>query len=183
MKYHLKTVSTVLLLVSSLLVNASEPAKPSATPAFPAPAKGSAEFERMKTLVGTWQGKTDMGQGPIDLTVHYRLLAGGTVLEERVFPGTPQEMVTMYYDRDGKLALTHYCVMGNRPAMFLNSSDAKSIKFDFDKSCGINTATESHMHAMKIVFDDANTITTSCQALINGQALPEHPTTLKRVKS
>src|SRR5262245_58060466 len=58
--------------------------------------EGSPEFERMKTLVGAWKGKTDMGQGPIDITVRYRLLAGGSVLEERVFEGAPNEMVTMY---------------------------------------------------------------------------------------
>jgi hypothetical protein len=149
----------------------------------PQPKPGSPEFERMKSLVGTWAGKADIGQGPIDMTLQYRLLAGGTVLEERCFPGTPNEMVTMYYDQDGKLAMTHYCIMGNRPAMKLKSSDAKSITFDFDSTCGINPSKESHMHALKITFDDANTITSSCKALMNGQEMPEKPTTLKRVKS
>ena len=155
-------------------LNADEPVKPK---------PGSPEFERMKALVGTWQGKTDMGQGPIDMTVHYRLLAGGSVLEERVFPGTPNEMITMYYDQGGKLAMTHYCVFGNRPGMLLKSSDAKAIKFDFDKTCGINPKKESHMHALTITFDDADTITTSCKAFMDGKEMPEHPTTLKRVKS
>lgn len=183
MQNYLKYISALTVLATSAWLSASEPNKSSVAPNFPPPVKASAELERMKSLVGTWEGKADLGQGPVDLTVQYRLLAGGTVLEERVFPGTPQEMVTMYYDKNGKLALTHYCVMGNRPAMTLNSSDAKSIKFDFDSSCGINTATESHMHALKITFDDANTITTSCQAIINGQPIPEKPTTLKRVKA
>ena len=80
----------------------------------------SAEFEKMKSLVGTWHGKSDFGQGPVDMTVQYRLLAGGTVLEERSFPGTPNEMITMFYEKDGKLALTHYCVLGNRPGMVRN---------------------------------------------------------------
>jgi hypothetical protein len=92
-------------------------------------------------------------------------------------------MVTMYYEKDGKLALTHYCVLGNRPAMVLNSSDANSIKFDFDKNCGINPSKEPHMHAMKLVFNDANTLTASCRAIMDGKELPEKPTTLKRVKS
>ena len=141
----------------------------------------SAEFERMKTLVGTWKGKGDIGQGPIDMTIQYRLVAGGSVLEERVFAGTPNEMMTMYYDRGGKLALTHYCIMGNRPGMLLKSSDSKTIKFDFDATCGIDTANESHMHALTITFDDPDTITTSCKAFIGGKEVPEHATVLKRV--
>ena len=110
MKTNTKIISycTMLLLAGSAIVTAGEPPKAK---------KGSVELERMKTLVGTWEGKADMGQGPIDMTVKYRLLAGGSVLEERVFEGTPHEMITMYYDQDGKLALTHYCVMGNRPGM------------------------------------------------------------------
>jgi hypothetical protein len=174
MKTKFITICTVALLGGSLGFSSEPAAKPK---------PGSPEFERMKTLVGTWQGKTDMGQGPIDITVNYRLLAGGSVLEERVFEGTPQEMVTMWYDQGGKLAMTHYCVLGNRPGMLLKSSDAKTLKFDFDATCGINPTAESHMHALTIRFDDADTITSSCKAIMDGKEVPEHPTTLKRVKS
>jgi len=122
-----------------------------------------------------------MGQGPVDLTLEYRLLAGGSVLEERCFAGTPNEMVTMYYDQDGKLAMKHYCVFGNRPGMLLKSSDSKTIAFDFDPTCGIDPAKESHMHALTITFNDANNITTSCLAMMDGKPMPENPTDLKRV--
>src|SRR3974390_2940544 len=86
--------------------------------------QASAEFARMKALVGTWRGKADMGQGMMEFTVEYRLVAGGSALEERIFAGTPKEMVTMYHDQHGKLCLTHYCMLGNRPGMLLKSSDA-----------------------------------------------------------
>jgi hypothetical protein len=162
-----------LLVAGVMLVQAGEPEKKA----------GSPEFERMKALVGTWKGTADVGQGPVEMTVQYRLLAGGTVLEERTFPGEPHEMVTMYYEKDGKLALTHYCVMGNRPAMVLDSAEGKTLKFAFDKSCGINTSTEPHMHALKLTFEDANTLTASCRAFMGGKELPEKPTTLKRVKA
>ena len=149
-----------------------------------APAKkSSAEFERMKSLVGTWKGNVDIGKGPEELTVQYRVIAAGSVVEERTFPGSPNEMVTMYYDKDGKLALTHYCMLGNRPAMTLKSSDAKILSFQFDGACGIDCAKESHMNAVTLRFDDANTLTTSCKALIEGKEMPEKPTTLKRVAS
>ncbi len=147
------------------------------------PKPGSPEFERMKTLVGTWQGKTDMGQGPVELIAQYRLLAGGSVVEERVFVGTPQEMVTMYYDQGGRLAMTHYCVLGNRPSMRLASSDDRTLTLDFDQACGINPAKESHMHALTIRFDDADTITLDCRAFMDGKEMDKQPTTLKRVKS
>ena len=174
MKIKITTFCATLLLAGSFPLKADEPVKPK---------QGSPEFERMKTMVGTWKGKTDMGQGPVDLTVQYRLLAGGTVLEERVFSGTPNEMITMYYDNGDKLAATHYCMLGNRPGMLLRSSDSKSITLDFDKTCGINPTKESHMHGLNIRFDDVDTVTTSCQAIVDGKEMPEHPTTLKRVKS
>lgn len=174
MKTKITAVCTTLLLASALWLNAED---------APKPKPASKEFEKMKTLVGTWTGKADCGQGPVDLTVQYRLLAGGSVLEERCFMGTPNEMVSMFYDQGGKLAMTHYCVFGNRPAMQLKSSDDKTIRFDFDKTCGINPKKESHMHALSITFDDADTITTRCKAMMDGKETPEKPVVLKRTKS
>ena len=167
-------VSIALSLAVSVFANAAEP---SAKPA-------SQEFERMKTLAGTWTGETDMGDGPVKMTIRYRLIAAGSVLEERVFEGTPNEMVTMYYDdADGKLALTHYCMLGNRPAMKVKAADAKSITFDFDgASCTIDPAKESHMHGMTVRFENEDTISTSCKAIIDGKEMPENATILKRVK-
>lgn len=173
MKNKIITLSATLLLATSAFTHAGEP--PKSKPA-------SAEFERMKSLVGTWKGMTDMGQGPIEMVSEYRLLAGGSVLEEKVFAGTPNEMTTMYYDKKGKLALTHYCVLGNRPGMVLESAKAKTMKFAFDETCGINPKKESHMHSLTLTFDDADTITASCRAFMDGKEVPEHPTTMKRVK-
>lgn len=165
----------MLLLAATACLNAAEPEK--SKPASP-------EFERMKTLIGTWKGNVDIGEGPVDLTVQYRLIAAGSVLEERVFQGTPNEMVTMYYDQDGKLALTHYCMLGNRPAMKLKTADAKTMAFDFDgEACCIDPKKETHMHALTLRFDDADTITTSCKSLEDGKAMEGKATTLKRVKT
>jgi hypothetical protein len=169
-KFH--SIAATILLAASLFATAGE------TPAK----KGSAEFERMKQLVGTWQGKVDIGQGPTDFTVSYRLIAAGSVLEERTFAGTPNEMVTMYYDKEGKLALTHYCMLGNQPAMKLAAADAKTLSFDFDGAgCCVKTDKEAHMHALKLRFDDTDTITVSCTSMVDGKEGPQHPTTLKRV--
>lgn len=178
--YTAVCLAVLLATSAALKADNSSSTKP---PSQPAAKPASAEFERMKSLVGSWKGTVDMGQGPIEMVADYRLLAGGSVLEERVFSGTPNEMITMFYDKDGKLALTHYCLFGNRPAMVMKSADSKSIRFDFDKTCGIDVKKESHMHALTLTFDDADTITASCKALMDGKEMPEKPTTLKRVPS
>jgi len=146
-------------------------------------AASSQELERMKALVGTWKGKGDMGQGPMEFTVEYRLVSGGSVLEERIFLGTPKEMVTMYYDQQGKLHLTHYCMLGNRPGMALKSSDPKTVKLDFDPACGIDAQTDTHMHSLTITFESPDTIVQEWQLFDGGKAKEGHPFTLKRVKS
>jgi hypothetical protein len=172
MKIKLTSLYTMLLLAAPLWLNA-DPGKSQ---------DHSAEFERLKTLAGIWKGQADIGEGPVEMTVQYRLLAGGSVLEERVFAGSPHEMVTMYFEKNGKLALTHYCMMGNRPGMLLKSSDAKTLRFEFDESCGIDPSTETHMNALTIRFDDADTVTATCKSMVAGKAVEGHPTTLKRVK-
>ena len=50
MNVKLASYCASVLMAASLCAYADEPG----------PKKGSAEFERMKSLVGTWKGKTDM---------------------------------------------------------------------------------------------------------------------------
>jgi hypothetical protein len=147
------------------------------------PYQGSVEFERMKSLVGTWKGRTDMGEGPTEFTVEYRLVSGGSAIQERIFAGTPKEMVTMYHDKQGKLALTHYCMLRNQPGMLLKSSDKKSLQFDFDANCGIDAKAEMHMHSLSITFDDADTITQDWKLFEGSKVKESHPFVLKRMKS
>lgn len=182
MNTKLTSLCSSLLLAAAVCLTAAEPEKPAAASAEKAKA-GSPEFERMKSLVGTWTGKPDMGNGPVEMTMTYRLIAGGSVLEERIAPGTPFEMVSMYYDKAGKLAMTHYCILGNRPEMALKSSDAKSISFKLDAACcAFDTKKESHMCGVTIKFVDADTFSSSCEAVMEGKAAPSHETEFKRVK-
>lgn len=172
----------LLLLASAIAFTVAGNRTLSAAEAAAPAVKSSAEFERMKTLVGDWKGSMNMGQGPVEMNVSYRLLAGGSALEERTFVGTPKEMVTMYYDRNGKLALTHYCAWGNRPEMAMASSDQKSIRFAFDPGCGLDPKSGSLMHSLAIEFTDRNTITMHWRAVVKGQATPPQPIRLTRVR-
>jgi len=119
------------------------------------PYTGSAEFERVKQLVGAWEGTSDMGKEGEKVRVEYRLTAGGSALVETLFPGSAEEMVSVYHDRKGKLAMTHYCMLRNQPRMTLAKADAQTIELVFGKKGNdIDPAKEKHMHAVRITFTD-----------------------------
>ena len=120
-----------------------------------APYTGSAEFERMKRLVGTWEGNSNMGKEGAKVKVEYHLTAGGSALIETLFPGSAEEMISVYHDRHGKLAMTHYCMLHNQPRMTLRKADNKTIELAFAKKGNdIDPAKEKHMHAVAITFTD-----------------------------
>lgn len=147
------------------------------------PYTGSPELEKLKALAGTWKGTTDMGKGPVPITAKYRVISNGSAVEERLFADTPKEMVTIYHDKDGKLALTHYCCLGNQPAMAMVKGEGNSISFDLAKDCGIKVDTERHMHALTLTLDDANHLTHDWISYENGKAGDHHPFQFERVKS
>ena len=78
------------------------------------PYQGSAAFESMKTLVGKWSADSPM-MGKMN--TEFRLIAGDSVIEERFAEGTPMEMLSVYHDVNGKLTMTHYCMLRNLPRM------------------------------------------------------------------
>jgi hypothetical protein len=68
-------------------------------------------------------------------------------------------MVSVYTDRAGKLAMTHYCMLRNQPHMALVKTDPQTIELVFaPKGNDINPATEKHMHAVRIAFTDKDHI-------------------------
>lgn len=164
---------TLSLLSCALSTSAGEPSKLYT---------GSAEFEKLKTLAGDWQATADMRQGPMTVTTQYRVIAGGSAIEERMFANTPKEMVTLYHEKDGKLVLTHYCMLCNRPSMTLVKSDDKSLTFDLAKDSEIKVDTEKHMHSAVITFVDANHVTQNWTLFDQGKAQQDHPFQFERVK-
>lgn len=136
------------------------------------PYKGSAAFERMKTLVGKWSGDSPaMGK----MNTQFRLIAGGSVVEERFAEGTPMEMLSAYHDVSGKLTMTHYCMLRNQPRMKLVKSTANSLTFDLAPTPGLNPAKEKHMHGATYTFIDANHFQLEGVAWENGKSSPCGP--------
>lgn len=120
-------------------------------------AEGESALGRLSELQGEWISGDQNSDGKPDVTVTYRLTAGGSALVETIMPGTPQEMVTIY-TRDGEgWLLTHYCHIGNQPRMrgaaVAGSSAIAELAFTFVDGTNMQP-TDMHMHAMKLTFAD-----------------------------
>lgn len=136
------------------------------------PYKGSAAFERMKTLVGKWSAESPM-MGKMH--TEFRLIAGDSVIEERFAGGTPMEMLSVYHDVNGKLTMTHYCMLRNQPQMKLVKSTADSLTFDLAPTPGLNTAKDKHMHGATYTFIDADHFKLEGVSWENGKSTPCGP--------
>ena len=119
--------------------------------------EGSEELQKIKGLVGTWVGEMDHGQGPQKVQIVYRVTAAGSAVVETFNPGTPMEMVTVYHDQKGKLAMTHYCMLGNQPRMKLTDSADNRISLDLANKKAFGQD-EMHMHSLIIDFVDTDKI-------------------------
>jgi hypothetical protein len=147
------------------------------------PYVGSKEFEKMKTLAGKWEGSAPMGDKDMPVVVEYKVTGNGSTVVETLSPGTPQEMVSVYYDRDGRLAMTHYCALGNRPQMILKKSDGENeIHLDYTTSQGINPRKDMHMHSLSVIFVDQDHIKAAWTSYDKGKSAGTHSFALARSK-
>jgi hypothetical protein len=123
-----------------------------------APYAGTHELQTLKTLVGHWEGTSDKPANEGDkITLDYRITSGGTAVVETLMAGTPHEMTSVYTDEDGKLAMTHYCIMGNQPHLTQVSSSDRQIALAVGKNGNVNPQT-AHMHALTLEFPSENTL-------------------------
>jgi hypothetical protein len=120
------------------------------------PLDAKAAFERLKGLVGTWEGEA-FGQ---TVTVVFRLTGAGSALVETQFPGTEHEMVSVYHMDGDDLRMTHYCAVGNQPRVKLakDRSKADDLVFDFDGGTNLNPDKDHYIHDVRIQFKDADHI-------------------------
>ena len=135
-------------------------------------------FEKMKSLVGQWKGKTKDGE---NVTVSYRLVAGGTVIEEQLSHG---DMVTMYHLDGGKLMLTHYCVAQNQPRMRAAAfkEGDKTLSFAFFDATNMADPKAMHMHNLALNFSDADHFTQEWTLYQDGKETQTVVINLERMK-
>jgi len=124
------------------------------------PAATNPGFEKMKSLVGAWEGTADEGGKKLPVTASYRLVSNGTALEETLKTPEDTDMITMYV-ADGKaLAMTHYCSEGNQPRMraAVPAGDVSKLDFRFVDGTNLSGAGGS-MQGLVVTFRDPDHIT------------------------
>ena len=143
----------------------------------------SAELERIKQLAGRWEGtsqETDKTVQPA--VVEYKVTSGGSAVVETLFPGTPHEMVSVYHDQHGKVAMTHYCMLGNHPELALTNASDKELDFSLAEGSGIDAANEQHMHALALTQPDADHLSQVWTCYEGGKAANKVTISLSRVR-
>lgn len=146
-------------------------------------AASNAGFEKMKTLVGTWVKADDKGQPSEEVVSVIKLTAGGSAIQETLFPGQPMEMISMYTADGNDLVMTHYCVIGNQPRMrAVAATVGDELKFEFDGGANLNPQKDKHMHSATLKFLDDDRIELAGTAWENGKPVEGSCGCLKLVR-
>jgi hypothetical protein len=120
-----------------------------------APAKATDGFGRLKILVGDWEATGEDGK---PFTSNIRLVSNNTALQETFQTPHDDQMITMYSADGSRVALTHYCSMGNQPRMESPVVNGATDEFVFSFTGGSNLPTpdSAHMHRLVLQIDDAD---------------------------
>lgn len=117
---------------------------------------GTPEWDRIKSLVGEWDGYILEGGKKMEEHVSIRMTGGGSAVMHWMDAGTPHEMVTMFHMDKTELLATHYCAGHNQPRFrSVPSKDPKSISFEFKDGTNIRPG-DGFMRQLTIEFVDAD---------------------------
>lgn len=115
---------------------------------------GYQQFDKLRFLLGEWQGKGGPRNEPIRLW--YKLVSGGSSLVETEKVGEEPEMITVYHIDKDRLMLTHYCSANNQPRMHAAppSGPVKEIVFSLDDVTNLENPDDGHMKGLVLDFQD-----------------------------
>ena len=132
-------------------------------------------FDRIKELVGTWQGTKQSLEGQETIIVEYSVTAKGSAVLERFFPGTPKEMVSIYTQDGHELAMTHYCALGNQPRMRTHGpASGNQITLTYVDGTGMRSLDDMHMHELTITLQAVDRMTHEWTLYDKGQKKVTH---------
>jgi len=120
--------------------------------------KANYGFDRLKALVGDWQGTAKDGK---TVKVSYSLVADGSAVMETLETGMESTMITMYHPDGSRVMMTHYCSAHNQPRMRAEaaSADPKSLTFNFVDATNLASPSDGHMERLVVSFVDPDHFT------------------------
>ncbi|HEY7312672.1 MAG TPA: hypothetical protein VH643_25125 [Gemmataceae bacterium] len=140
-------------------------------------------LEKLKALAGTWVVADKDGKPTDQVVSIIKVTAGGSAVQETLFPGQPQEMVSIYHQDGADLVMTHYCMLGNQPRMKADpKSPPNQIHFEFAGGTNLDPAKDKHMHEGTITFVDADHIEWCGVAWEGGIPVKGHECGMKLVR-
>jgi hypothetical protein len=114
------------------------------------------QWETIKSLVGEWDGFTVKAGRKVATHVSVRMTGDGSAVMHVIDPGTPHEMVTMFYMDKDTLMATHYCAAHNQPRFEAAASpDPRKIAFAFKDGTNIRPG-DAYMSRLVITVVDAD---------------------------
>lgn len=146
--------------------------------------KTSVDLGRIQSLAGKWEGTSqDKKQGTNPATVEYKSTSGGSAVVETLFAGTPKEMTSMYYDKGGKLQMTHYCMLGNQPQLELKNSTDNKMDFEMSPESHASLKGQMHMHSLSLEWHGKDELVQTWTGMdADGKPMESTVVTLKRAK-
>jgi len=137
----MKTVRIALSILVALIATAAI-----------AESDGNTAFDQLKSLQGSWVGKTSDGR-PVQ--VSNRVVSGGSALMSEITGH--EDMITMFHMDGNRLMMTHYCGSGNQPRMVGSiSPDGKTITFNFLDATNLLSTQHGHMEQVVFTLVDGN---------------------------
>jgi hypothetical protein len=168
------------LLLITLNVASYGDEKPGSKPAPPPTNPG---LEKMKKLAGTWVVADKDGKPTDKIASVIKVTAAGSAVHETLFPGQPQEMISIYTCDGADLVMTHYCMLGNQPRMKADAkSPANQICFKFAGGSNLDPKKDKHMHEGTLTFIDEDHIEISGIAWEGGEPAKEQHGDMKLVR-
>ena len=153
------------------------------TPGKLPPPPTNAGLEKMKKLAGTWVAADDNGKPTDQVVSIIKVTAGGSAVHETIFPGQPQEMISVYTVDGPDLVMTHYCVLGNQPRMKADpKSPANQIRWEFAGGTNLDPKKDKHMHAATLTIIDDSHIEIAGEGWENGAPAKEMCCGMKLVR-
>ena len=132
--------------------------------------KPSPAFDQLKTLVGSWEGQTPDGK---TTTVSYQVVSAGTCVMETLHSPDGADMITMYHMDGGRVVMDHYCAINNVPHMKCTASaDGRKLDFAFAGATNMASPKDTHMHGLKLSFEDADHFTQEWSLHDQGKVQP-----------